>query len=118
MEQQITIKALRKNLKSWGRFWRSKESIQGYATTSISERSDQTFSNRNHSENIFVPQMIEELTNLMSQLRPECIRALRARYIHEVPLKEAAILLGFESKRSAEFWLVKAEREILSKIEF
>ncbi|PAJ72053.1 hypothetical protein CJF42_23320 [Pseudoalteromonas sp. NBT06-2] len=116
MEQQITIKELRKNLKNWGRFWRSKESIQGYATTSINERSDQTFASRNHSGNIFVPQIIDELTNLMTQLRPECIRALRARYIHEAPLKEAAILLGFESKRSAEFWLTKAEREILSRI--
>jgi hypothetical protein len=116
LEQQITIKELRKNLKMWGRFWRSKETIQGFATTSINERSDQTFSNRNHSENIFVPHMIEALTHKMSQLRPECIRALRARYIHEAPLKEAAILLGFESKRSAEFWLVKAEREMLSQM--
>ncbi len=110
MEQQ-TIKELRKNLNTWGKFWRTKESIQGYATRSIYERT--RGGGRSSSESIVVPSHIELLTTFIDKLQPKCIRAIRARYIHESPLGESALLMGFDSKRSAEFWLVKAEKELL-----
>ncbi len=116
MEQHVTIKALRKNLRSWGKFWRNKESIQGFSSRSISEHSDQSFSSRDLSDNMYVPQQIEKLTESITKLRPECIRAIRAKYICELEMPVAAIRLGFDSKRSAEFWLVRAERELLTLI--
>ena len=111
MEQQ-TIKEVRKNLKAWGKFWRKKESIQGFATRSIFE-SIGGGGGRASSDSIVVPSHIELLTTFIDKLQPKCIRAIRARYIHESPLEESALLMGFDSKRSAEFWLVKAERELL-----
>ncbi|WDD98393.1 hypothetical protein [Thalassomonas actiniarum] len=111
---QINIKALRSELKAWGKFWRKKESVNGFASSSIRERYDSGTGDKNRAENIYVPGQVEELTHFISRLRPECIRALRARYVVDKPLDSAATLMGFDSKRSLQFWLAKAERGLIS----
>lgn len=112
--KQVNIKALRSELKAWGRFWRKKESVNGFASSSIRERFDSGTGDKNRSENIYVPGQVEELTQCISRLRPECIRALRARYVVDKPLDSAATLMGFDSKRSLQFWLSKAERGLIT----
>lgn len=113
INKQINIKALRSELKYWGKFWRNKESIKGYASSSLNEHFSDGGVDKNHSDNIYVPEQVEALTEFISQLRPECIRALRARYIVDKPLDSAATLMGFDSKRSLQFWLAKAERGLI-----
>ncbi|WDE08397.1 hypothetical protein SG34_025745 [Thalassomonas viridans] len=112
--KQINIKVLRSELKAWGKFWRRKESVNGFASSAIREHVDTGTGDRNRSENIYVPGQIEELTQFISRLRPECIRALRARYVVDKPLDSAATLMGFDSKRSLQFWLAKAERSLIT----
>lgn len=34
----MNIKQLRAELRAWGRYWASKEELQGYASTSVTER--------------------------------------------------------------------------------
>ena len=113
LNNKINIKTLRTDLKHWGKFWRNKETVNGFASCSLRERYDGGSTDINRSENIQVPVHVEELTQFISLLRPECIRALRARYIIDKPLDNAAILMGFDSKRSVQFWLGKAERSLL-----
>jgi len=114
--RQINIKMLRSELKAWGRFWRRKESVNGFASCSIREHYDSGGGDKNRADNIYVPGQVEELTRFISRLRPECIRALRARYIVDKPLESAATLMGFDSKRSLQFWLAKAERGLISSM--
>ena len=88
--------------------------MNGFASCSLREHFDGGSGDKSRSENIYVPEQIETLTQSISRLRPECIRALRARYVVDKPINNAAILMGFDSKRSLQFWLSKAERGLIS----
>ncbi|CAH9054867.1 hypothetical protein PSECIP111951_01126 [Pseudoalteromonas holothuriae] len=115
MMTHITIKQVRGALKRWGKFWQSKELGKGFKRSSISEFSGKPSGGVAGADEMSVPKEIELITQLITTLRPECIRAIRARYIMTGTMAEAAKLVGFDSKRSAEFWLVKAERSLLAE---
>ncbi|NOU49537.1 hypothetical protein HG263_03105 [Pseudoalteromonas sp. JBTF-M23] len=115
MTTHITIKQVRSALKRWGNFWKAREFGKGFKSTSISESFGRPTGGFAGAESMSVPTEIELITQLIAALRPECIRAIRARYLMTGTLADAAKLVGFDSKRSAEFWLVKAERSLLAE---
>ncbi|MCF6435195.1 hypothetical protein [Pseudoalteromonas sp. MMG022] len=113
MTTHITIKQVRSALKRWGKFWQSREYGKGFKRSSMSDSSGRPTGGAMGADAMSVPQEIELITQLVAAMRPECIRAIRARYLMSGTLADAAKLVGFDSKRSAEFWLVKAERSLL-----
>ncbi|KAF7783641.1 hypothetical protein PRUB_a3468 [Pseudoalteromonas rubra] len=116
MMTQPTIKQLRTALKRWGRFWRAKELGKGFSRQAVTERIGDSSARYVSSDMMSVPEEIEALTQQIAQLRPECIRALRGKYLVEGDIAQVAKTLGFDSKRSLEFWLVKAERSLLQSL--
>mgnify|MGYP000205937070 CR=1 FL=1 len=116
MTTNITIKQVRAALKKWGNFWVKREMGRGFKSQSISDRTGQPTGGFSSSEAMSVPEDIELITSIISRLRPECIKAIRARYVMGGTMAEASKLLGFDSKRSAEFWLVKAERSLMLEL--
>ncbi|WP_225738302.1 MULTISPECIES: hypothetical protein [Pseudoalteromonas] len=116
MTTNITIKQVRAALKKWANFWVKREMGRGFKSQSISDRTGQPTGGFSASEAMSVPDEIELITSLISQLRPECIKAIRARYMMPGTMTETSKLLGFDSKRSAEFWLVKAERSLMLEL--
>ncbi|AZZ99116.1 hypothetical protein CWB99_06600 [Pseudoalteromonas rubra] len=116
MMTQPTIKQLRSALKRWGRFWRAKELGKGFSRQAVTERIGDSSARYVSSDMMSVPEEIEALTQQIAQLRPECIRALRGKYLVEGDIAQVAKTLGFDSKRSLEFWLVKAERSLLQTL--
>lgn len=116
MTANITIKQVRSALKKWGNFWVKRELGRGFKSQSISDRVGQPTGGFSASDVMHVPDEIERVTDLISRLRPECIKAIRARYMMSEPLADAGKQLGFESKRSVEFWLVKAERALMLEL--
>lgn len=77
----MNIKQLRAELRAWGRYWASKEELQGYASTSVTERccavmrtgvwisSDKhLFSHQ--SDSILPPQWVLVIDKAVSSLSP------------------------------------------------
>ena len=112
----VTIKKIRAILRRWGKFWRQRELGKGFSRQAITEQIGAVKSNFSTSDMMHVPHEIEQIDTLISKLRPECIRAIRAQYLVEGSLAISAKLLGFETKRSAEFWLFKAENALLLEL--
>ena len=112
----VTIKTIRSILRRWGKFWRQRELGKGFSRQAITEQINQGKSNFYSSDMMHVPREIEKIDALISTLRPECIRAIRAKYLLEGNLAISAKQLGFDTKRSAEFWLFKAENTLLLEL--
>lgn len=105
----LTIKQLRKELTHWGRYWASKEHGQGYSKRSACERLNEGRST-NAVYEITVPPTVECYDVLITGLSIDCRRALRARYI----CQRNWALVGFDSQKSYQYWLVRAEGELLN----
>ncbi|MCF2856489.1 hypothetical protein L1286_03315 [Pseudoalteromonas sp. SMS1] len=115
---QITIKQIRSALRRWGKFWRQRELGKGFSRQAVTEQSGGGRSNYFSSDMMSVPEEIELIGQLIAKLRPECIRAIRAKYLLDMELGQAAKMLGFDTKRSAEFWLIKAERALMLELSY
>ena len=115
MKTHQTIKQVRFDLKRWGNFWLKRELGKGYRAESLVVREGQPAGGFVNSDAMFVPPEIDVLTEQISKLNPQCIKAIRAKYMMPQTLAEAAHILGFDSKRSIEFWLNKAERTLMTQ---
>ncbi|KZN45682.1 hypothetical protein [Pseudoalteromonas luteoviolacea] len=115
---QITIKHIRNALRRWGKFWRQRELGKGFSRQAVTEQAGGGRSNYFSSDMMSVPEEIELIGQLIAKLRPECIRAIRAKYLLDMDLTQAAKMLGFDTKRSAEFWLIKAERALMLELSY
>ncbi|WP_440055471.1 hypothetical protein ACSLBF_04845 [Pseudoalteromonas sp. T1lg65] len=113
MNNQVTIKQLRQALKRWGKFWYGKELGKGFNRVAVTENISRYSVAGCSSDQMSVPAEISGLTAIIDNLRPECKRALRVKYLSTDKGLEAIKMTGFDSKRSFEFWLVKAERALL-----
>lgn len=93
----MNIKELDKLLQSWGRFWASKEALQGYANTSVTERccevmrigiwiSSDKHLFSHHADNIFVPEWVCSLDNIAEQLTVPERQILTKHYIKNLLL--------------------------------
>ncbi|NKC17966.1 hypothetical protein CWC29_003795 [Pseudoalteromonas sp. S4498] len=111
--KQVTIKQVRTALKRWGKFWCSKELGKGFSRQAATEAIGSSSSQYVSAEQIHVPDEIAQLTASIELLRPECKRAIRAKYMMHNKVVDAAKTLGFDSKRSMEFWLLKAEQSLM-----
>ena len=113
-----TIKDVRFELKQWGDFWAHQELGQGFSSKSnvqaikeacqvgsASSSDLHLFSHR--ADSIFVPAHIEVIDRDLERLSPECITALRQRYVTK------GQMLYFTNKQTFLFWVKKAERELL-----
>lgn len=76
---QLKIKELDKLLVSWGRFWAEREALQGYASTSVTERCCQVMrtgiwaSSDKHlfshqADHLYVPQWVASIDSCVAQL--------------------------------------------------
>lgn len=76
---QLKIKELDKLLVSWGRFWAEREALQGYASTSVTERCCQVMrtgiwaSSDKHlfshqADQLYVPDWVAGIDSYVSQL--------------------------------------------------
>ncbi|GEK09160.1 hypothetical protein HUZ36_13340 [Pseudoalteromonas sp. McH1-7] len=113
MNKQVTIKQVRTALKRWGKFWCAKELGKGFSRQAATEAIGSVASRNMSAEQIHVPDEIAQLSASIELLRPECKRAIRAKYMMHSSAVNAAKLLGFDSKRSMEFWLLKAEQSLM-----
>lgn len=75
----MNVKELDKILRDWGKFWASRESLQGYASTSVTERCCQVLrtgiwaSSDKHlfshqADQVFVPDWVKHVDECVSKL--------------------------------------------------
>lgn len=113
----MTITDLRQQLKFWGLFWASKESLQGYASTSVTARccevlqtgiwisSDKhLFSHR--ADSIYVPHYIKAIDTAVITLPIPQRAAVNRRYIKQARLNstERLALLHAETALFGEIY--------------
>ncbi len=97
-EAMMNIKHLRRELRTWGRYWAHQEHGQGYSSRSACDRLKDPFlptgcgDTRDH----LPPGHINRYDMKISGLAPNCRRALRAQYICNGQWQ----LIGFDSKKS------------------
>lgn len=88
----MNIKQLRAELRAWGRYWASKEELQGYASTSVTERCCEVMrtgvwiSSDKHlfshqSDSILPPQWVLVIDNAVSYLSPAQKAVINAVFI-------------------------------------
>ena len=114
IETLMNMKKLRKELKVWGRYWAQQEQGQGYASRSACDRLKEPFtpSSNGGSRDHMPPEHINFYDVKVYKLTPDCRRALRAQYICNKQWQ----VLGFDSKKTFLFWLLRAERALLGNI--
>lgn len=88
----MNIKQLRAELRAWGRYWASKEELQGYASTSVTERCCEVMrtgvwiSSDKHlfshqSDSILPPQWVLVIDKAVSSLSPAQKAVINAVFI-------------------------------------
>lgn len=93
----MNIKELRSELKQWGNFWASKEALQGYASTSVTERCCEVMRTgvwissdkhlfSHHSDSIYVPNYINHIDKIIRPLPVPQKAVINRRYIKQVKL--------------------------------
>ncbi|MDK1289798.1 hypothetical protein [Pseudoalteromonas umbrosa] len=121
-----TIKEVRKALKQWGRYWASKEQLQGYSSKSNAEKIRENhllgglFKSDGHlyshgSSNINPPEHIKELSAQIDKLRTEHKQVLVGKYVKgmgNTEISNWATTLG--DGYSVDFWLLRAEKSLMS----
>ncbi|WP_018694252.1 hypothetical protein [Algicola sagamiensis] len=112
----LNIKQLRHELQIWGNYWYSKEFGMGYNRRAATEKIGLGRHVFQSSADFSVPTYIEKLDKKIGQLRPECVKALRVEYIVRKPARLVAKQYGFDSIQSFQFWLARAERTLILKI--
>ena len=109
---------MRLELKQWGDFWACQEEGRGYSSKSNVQAIKEAcqvgsaissdlhlFSHR--ADSIYVPAHIEVIDHYLEILSPECITALRQRYVTK------GQVFYFADKETFLFWVKRAERELL-----
>jgi hypothetical protein len=88
----MNIKQLRAELRAWGRYWATKEELQGYASTSVTERCCEVMrtgvwiSSDKHlfshqSDSILPPEWVLVIDNAVSSLSPTQRSVITAKFI-------------------------------------
>jgi hypothetical protein len=109
----MNIKQLRAELRAWGRYWASKEELQGYASTSVTERCCEVMrtgvwiSSDKHlfshqSDSILPPDWVLVIDKAVSSLSPLHRSVINAAFIKKKTLG-----------RPNQLSLAKAESELL-----
>lgn len=91
----MNIKQLRAELRAWGRYWASKEELQGYASTSVTERCCEVMrtgvwiSSDKHlfshqSDSILPPEWVLVIDNAVSSLSPAQKAVINAVFIKKL----------------------------------
>lgn len=113
------IKNLRNELKAWGRFWSSNEYGSGFSNKSnvlkvadACKLGGMQFSQGGVSE-IHVPYNIEVLTRSIDSLSVHERLVLVGKYIKRKKGVELASWAQLPTAKSAEFWLLRAEKALL-----
>ena len=102
----MNVKELDRLLQDWGKFWASRESLQGYARTSVTERCCQVLktgiwaSSDKHlfshqADAVFVPGWVQDIDRCVNQLtNQEHKMIINRRYVKKAKLKrEERVLL-------------------------
>lgn len=105
----MNIKQLRAELRAWGRYWASKEELQGYASTSVTERCCEVMrtgvwiSSDKHlfshqSDSILPPEWVLVIDKAVSSLTPVQKAVINACYVKRKKLdkKNSLCLLKAE----------------------
>lgn len=113
----MTINDLRSELKAWGKFWAAKETLQGYASKSVTARCCEVLqtgiwasSDRHlfshHADNIYVPWYIKRVDVAVVTLPVPQRAAVTKRYIKVLPLSstERLALLHAETALFGEIY--------------
>ena len=106
------IKQVRKDLKAWGNYWRWQEVGQGYAKRSACDKLGEVLTNSDahlYDNEFDMPEHIQHIDFLIRRLSHNCVRAIRAKYI----CLGVWTLTGFRVKSTFNYWLKKAELELL-----
>lgn len=109
----MNIKQLRAELRAWGRYWASKEELQGYASTSVTERCCEVMrtgvwiSSDKHlfshqSDSILPPEWVLVIDNAVSSLSPNQKAVINNVFIKNKKLNRLGFVL-----------LAKAESNLL-----
>lgn len=94
----MNIKQLRSELRAWGRYWASKEELQGYASNSVTERCCEVMrtgvwiSSDKHlfshqSDSLLPPEWVTLLTSYIDRLSQEYKSVINSYYIRGCPIK-------------------------------
>ena len=112
------LKNLRRELKAWGRFWASQEYAQGFSNKSNVEKvadvcrlGSMQFSSA--AFEIKVPTDIDELTSAIDALSVHERLVIVGKYIKKKKSADLAAWAQLPTAKSAEFWLLRAERALL-----
>ncbi|MCL1124136.1 hypothetical protein [Shewanella surugensis] len=105
--ERMSIKTLRRELKTWGLYWRGQEYGGGYGSRSACDKLGEI---RIESTEQPVPDHVHQYDQQVEQLSNDCRRALRVRYI----CTKNWALVGFDSEKSYQYWLRRAEGELLA----
>lgn len=112
----MNIKQLRSELRAWGRYWASKEELQGYASNSVTERCCEVMrtgvwiSSDKHlfshqSDSILPPEWVLVIDKAVSSLSPSQKAVINAAFIKHKQLNRFGLLM-----------LAKAESDLLGLI--
>lgn len=88
----MNIKQLRADLRVWGRYWASKEELQGYTRTSVTERCCEVMRTgvwissdkhlfSHHSDSILPPEWVLVIDKAVASLTPAQKAVINAFYI-------------------------------------
>lgn len=109
------IKQLKAELKRWGRYQSQQEFGRGYSSKSNVEQMRLCLLAGGAFGGVVVeseiPQHLSWIDNRINQLSKDCIKAIRFKYVLKLS-KSVARSYGFETVRSYEFWLLKAENAL------
>ena len=94
----MNIVEMRKELSSWGKFWRAKEQLQGYASKSTTARlmeigrtgiwaSSDKYLFNHRADSIYVPDWVEHMDRCVEQLQPEQKAIINRRFIKKIKLR-------------------------------
>ena len=93
----MKINDLRSELKAWGKFWAERESLQGYASKSVTARccevlktgiwaSSDRYLFSHHADNIYVPWYVARIDKALSNLPAPHKAVVNKRYVKQVVL--------------------------------
>ena len=100
----MNIKQLRAELRAWGRYWASKEELQGYASTSVTERccevmrtgvwiSSDKYLFSHQSDSILPPHWVLVIDKAVSSLSPAERSVINAAFIKHKQINRLGLLL-------------------------
>jgi len=123
----MNAKELDKLLQSWGKFWASRESLQGYASTSVTERCCQVLKTgiwassdkylfSHHADQVFVPDWVNHIDSQIAVLQDVSLeRRLISTTIQKAAITQRYIKLQ-KVKGFQRIALLHAQSQLLALI--